>query len=73
MIALEGYRLKPYEEAVGTLGEVQGFEDYALAKIGPVTVALPVEMVERLRSFKGQRVGVIRTETDFRLRVITAQ
>ncbi len=70
MIVFQGYQLQPFEEAIGTLGDVQQLDGYTLAKIGPVSVALPMEMAERLSSLKGQRVGVIRTDNDFRLRII---
>lgn len=56
---------------MGLLKEVQQLEGYALAQIGPVTVALPTEMGERLNSFVGQRIGVLRTDNDYRMRVIT--
>ena len=64
------YRLQPYEEALGQLKNVQLLEGYALAEIGPVTVALPIEIGERLNSFIGQRIGVLRTEVDYRYRVM---
>jgi len=63
-------RLQPYEEALGQLKNVQLLEGYALAEIGPVTVALPIEIGERLNSFIGQRIGVLRTEVDHRFRVM---
>lgn len=63
-------RLQPYEEALGQLKNVQLLEGYALAEIGPVTVALPIDMSERLNSFIGQRIGVLRTEVDYRYRVM---
>lgn len=64
------YRLQPWEEALGLLKNVQLLEDYALAEIGPVTVALPIDIGERLNSLIGQRIGVLRTENDYRMRVI---
>lgn len=63
-------RLRPYEEALGQLKNVQLLEGYALAEIGPVTLALPIEMGERLNSFIGQRIGVLRTEVDYRFRMM---
>jgi hypothetical protein len=63
-------RLQPYEEALGQLKNVQLLEGYALAEIGPVTVALPIEIGERLNSFIGQRIGVLRTEVDYRYSVM---
>jgi hypothetical protein len=66
------YRLQPYEEALGILKEIQILEGYALAQIGPVTVALPEEMASRLTGLQGQRVGILRTERDFRFRIISS-
>jgi hypothetical protein len=63
-------RLQPYEEALGQLKNVQRLEEYALAEIGPVTVALPIEMGERLNPLIGQRIGILRTEVDYRYRVM---
>ncbi len=65
------YRLQPWEEAVGILQEIQEYEGYCLAKIGPVTVSLPDEMILRLRELKGKRIGVIRCDEGYRVRVIT--
>jgi len=63
-------RLQPYEEALGQLKNVQLLEGYALAEIGPVTVDIPIEMGEKLNSFIGQRIGVLRTEVDYRYSVM---
>ena len=63
-------RLQPYEEALGQLKTVQLLEGYALAEIGPVNVYLPIEMGEKLNSFIGQRIGVLRTEVDYRYRIM---
>ena len=63
-------RLQPYEEALGQLKNVQLLEGYALAEIGPVTVDIPIEMGEKLNSFIGQRIGVLRTEVDYRFRMM---
>jgi hypothetical protein len=63
------YRLRAYEEALGILQELEEEEGYIRAKIGPVIIALPSEMGERLKPLVGQRIGVLRTEQDYRLRV----
>jgi len=63
-------RLHPYEEALGQLKNVQLLDGYALAEIGPVIVALPIEIGDKLNSFVGQRVGVLRTEVDYRYRAM---
>jgi hypothetical protein len=63
-------RLQPYEEALGQLKNVQLLERYALAEIGPVIVDLPIEMGERLNPLIGQRIGVFRTDVDYRFRMM---
>ena len=61
-------RLGTYEEAVGVLHDVQETEGYILASIGPVVVALPASLGAKLKLHMGERIGLLRTEKDFRLR-----
>lgn len=63
-------RLQLYEEALGQLKNVQLLERYALAEIGPVIVDLPIEIGERLNPLICQRIGVIRTDVDYRFRMM---
>ena len=42
-----------------------------LALIGKIPVILPQELAARLTDVKGQRVGVLRTDNDYRLSVLT--
>jgi hypothetical protein len=67
------YLPQPYDEILGVVKELQEQDGYTLAKIGHVAVILPAEMKSRLASFMGRRVGILRTETDFRLRVFPDQ
>lgn len=70
MIAVEARRLQPWEEARGQLHELPDLEGCLVARIGPVTVALPDELRERLQGLTGQTIGILRTDCDYRLRVV---
>jgi hypothetical protein len=62
------HRLSPWEEAVGELREIHEEGNYCLAIIGPVTLALPLDMFAQLKDLRGKRVGILRTEQDYRIR-----
>lgn len=67
------YHLSVWEEVVGTLFNLEQSQYGGLvALVGKIFVALPEEMATRLTEAKGQRVGVLRTDSDYRFRVITA-
>lgn len=69
----EPRRLRPWEEARGHFDELQEVGGCLLAKIGPVTVALPDELRGRLQGLTGRVIAVLRTDNDYRLRVIDGQ
>ena len=64
-------RLEAYEEAVGILHGVQETNGYILASIGPVVVALPAKLGSELKPLTGERIGLLRTEKDFRVRTFS--
>ncbi len=72
LIDLKVYRLEPYEEAIGTLHDIQEADGCVLASIGPVVVVLPYELGAKIRPHMGSRIGILRTERDFRLRIFSA-
>jgi hypothetical protein len=63
--------LRPWEEVLGPVHSVEEVDGQCLALIGKIPVILPQELACRLSEAKGQRVGVLRTDNDYRLRVIT--
>jgi hypothetical protein len=65
------YHMRPWDEVLGQALEVKEHESYCLALIGKISVLLPLEMLKRLSEAKGQRVGILRTDNDYRLRVIS--
>jgi hypothetical protein len=69
MTIFEKYRLHPWEETFGHLQAIQDAEGHCLVTIGQVCVVLPAEMADRLRKLLGRKVGILRTDSDYRFRV----
>jgi len=65
------YHMRPWDEVLGPVHKVEKKDGHCLALIGKIPVLLPQELAARLKEAKGQRVGVLRTDNDYRLRVIT--
>ena len=64
------YHMRPWDEVLGPDLEVEEHDGYCLALIGKVPVILPKEMVTKLKEAQGQRIGILRTEQDYRMRII---
>lgn len=62
-------RLAPFEEAIGILHRIQEDSGYCVADIGPVRVFLPEEMGPKLDGLRGRKIGVLKTDRDYRFRV----
>jgi hypothetical protein len=62
-------RLAPFEGAIGVLHKHQEMDGYCLANIGPVCVSLPGDMASKLEGLQGRKIGVLRTDSDYRFRV----
>jgi hypothetical protein len=68
------YGLSPWEEVLGQFTDLkQNSEGFFEALIGKVLIALPDEMAAKLKGLQGQRIGILRTDTDYRLRIINSQ
>jgi hypothetical protein len=67
------YHMRPWDEVLGPALGVEEYDGHCLALIGKIPVILPQEMATRLVEAKGQRVGVLRTDFDYRLRVLEAE
>lgn len=65
-------RLVVWEEATGQLREVKSTDGVCLAKIGPVDVVLPEEVGENIKDLIGHRIGILRTDNGYRLRIVSA-
>ena len=64
------YYMQPWDEVLGPAISIEEFEGHCLALIGKIPVLLPQEMSGRLSEVIGQRIGILRTDNDYRLRVI---
>lgn len=62
-------RLSPFEEAIGVLHKLQEIDGYCVANIGPVCVSLPEDMASKLKGLEGQKIGILRTDIDYRFRI----
>ena len=72
MIDSKVYRLGFYEESIGDLHNVWEADGCILASIGPAVVVLPHEIGAQLKPLIGSRIGILRTEQDYRLRIFPA-
>jgi hypothetical protein len=66
------YHIRPWDEVLGPALGVEEHDGHCLALIGKIPVILPQEMTAKLAEAKGQRIGVLRTDCDYRFRVIAA-
>ncbi|OPX76436.1 MAG: hypothetical protein A4E44_00673 [Methanosaeta sp. PtaB.Bin018] len=61
-------------ESLGTLHEVSRTDDgLFVAAIGPATVFVPDELARRLEPHIGEKIGILRTDHDYRLRIFGLQ
>jgi len=65
------YHMRPWDEVLGPVHKVEEIDGQCLALIGKILVILPQELAARLGEAKGQRVGILRTDNDFRIRIIS--
>jgi hypothetical protein len=61
---------EPWMEARGLLHELREQDGQLVARIGPVLVTLPQGLEDRLSGLIGSKIGILRTDRDFRLRII---
>jgi hypothetical protein len=66
----EFYRPRPWDEIYGKLHHLEESKDCTLALIGKTPVIFPQEMFARLEDLQGQEIGVLRTDSDYRVRPI---
>lgn len=57
-------------ETRGPLTELKEQNGLLIAKIGPVAVALPRELLQKLDDHIGQRIAILRTDSDYRCRFL---
>ena len=73
MTVFKFQHLRPWDEARGQLHELQEQDGCLVARIGPVIVAIPDELRERLRDQVGHVIGILRTDADYRLRCLDGE
>jgi hypothetical protein len=66
------YRLQIYEEISGQLIELKNEDGFLVAAVGRIKVMLPLELKEPLQALLGRRLAIIRTDRDFRWRVLSS-
>ena len=66
------YHMRPWDEVLGPDHEVEETEGYCLALVGKIPVMLPQELASKIRELKGQRIGILRTDCDYRVRILSA-
>jgi hypothetical protein len=63
--------LAELEEVVGVLHSTETSEIGLVALIGKISVLLPGRMEGDISSLIGKRIGILRFENDYRVRVLT--
>jgi len=74
--SLELYRLRPWEEASGTLNSLKADEEVLIAQVGKILLALPLEIKEKMHHLVGLKISLLRTDEPQRpylLRVVSDQ
>jgi hypothetical protein len=56
------YSLRIYEEAVGELTDISLQDEFLLAQIGKVKLALPAYMLDSVKPLLGKRIAILRTD-----------
>lgn len=66
--------MEVWMEALGMLHEITEVEEgLYTAAIGPAIVFIPEELAERLESHIGEKIGILRTDHDYRLRIFESE
>jgi hypothetical protein len=67
---LEAYLLSPWEECALLLDTLIEEEGCLVAGSSKVMLRLPLEMKPDLDKYLGLRISILKTDTDFRIRII---
>jgi hypothetical protein len=59
-----------WEELLGKVNAVEEKEGLTFAQIGKIVAIFPIGMIDQLRKLRGEHIGIIRTDKDFRIRTI---
>lgn len=64
------YRLEHWDAITGVANSVEIWDTCCVAIIDGMAFILPLEFAARLRGVRGQHIVIIRTDKDFRMRII---
>jgi hypothetical protein len=66
-------RLMPWEECFGLCHKIELDNDLLVTHIGKISIVLPIEMASRFRELEGKWIGVLRTDRDYKIRILDDQ
>ena len=64
------YHMKYLDEVRGPLNHIEETDAGLLALIGKIPVLLPPELIDRLQGCMGRKIGILRTDCDYRLKFL---
>jgi hypothetical protein len=64
------YHMRPWDEVYGQVYCIEEEDGQCIALIGKIPVVLPQDMTNKLAEAKGKRIGVLRTDTNYRMRIL---
>jgi hypothetical protein len=64
----ERVHLSPWEECIGPCHKIEPENGCIIAYIGKISIILPPDMVSKFEGLEGRRIGVLRTDKDYRIR-----
>lgn len=67
---IKTHYMRSWGEVIGPVNKVEEFEGDCHALIGEISVCLPLELAEKLLELKGKHIGILRTDEDFRIRIL---
>jgi len=73
MTVLEAHRLVPWEEGALKLSNLVEDNGYLVASGGGIKLCLPLYLKPDLAKYMGQRISILRTDIDYRMRILDGQ
>lgn len=73
MTIFDTTRLAPWEEGALKLSNLTEDDGCLIASGGKVRLRLPLEMKADLANRVGRRISILRTDTDYRIRILDEQ
>jgi hypothetical protein len=69
----KAYRLSPWEEGALRLSNLAEDDGYLIANGGKFKLRLPLEMKANLAKCLGLKISILRTDTEYRIRILDDQ